>query len=140
VGLVDYDEIHRPRCQSTSEIGRRELLRRREHEFNRTPSDLGAGPPDVGGRYRAVHLDGLQTERRQLLELIAHQGDQRRYDDGHPRHQHRGHLITQRLPGAGGHDRQCVLLRQHRIDDRLLTGTQSREAEHLTHQTGNAGA
>ena len=127
VGFIDDDEIDRRTGQQLTQIRGRQLLRRREHEFDRPTSDLRAGASNVPRRNRAIDLNRLQAERRQLVELIAHQRDQRRHDHGHARHQHRGHLIAQRLAGPGRHDGERMTFGKHRVDHRLLSRAQARE-------------
>ena len=55
--------------------------------------------------------------RRQRFELIFHQGDQRRDDDGHPGQQHGRELEGERFAGAGRHDAEGIDPGQHAFDD-----------------------
>jgi hypothetical protein len=57
-----------------------------------------------------------------------------RHDDGHAGHEHRRHLIAQRLPRPGRHDGERVPPGQDGVDDRLLPEPQVRNPEHLTNQ------
>ena len=54
------------------------------------------------------------------VELIFHQRDERRDDDGRAGQQHRGQLIAQRLAGAGRQNGERVFAVQHAPDDLFL--------------------
>ena len=62
-------------------------------------------------------------------DLVAHQRDQRRDDEGHAAAQQRRELVAERLAAAGRHDREDVLPRHHGPHDLLLAGAEVGEAE-----------
>ena len=94
---------------------------------------------------RAYLRDGRLVERRieemgdarlgregaHGIHLVLHQGDQRRDDDGHPVHEQRRELVTQRLAPARGHEHERILPLQYIADDRLLIPLERRKAEIL---------
>jgi hypothetical protein len=79
-------------------------------------------------------LGRVQTGRRhavgqQLIDLVFHQRDQRRYHDRQAAQHQRGHLITERFAAAGRHHHQAVAAFQHRIDDGFLARAELLVAE-----------
>src|ERR1700737_2657527 len=64
------------------------------------------------------------------LELIAHQGDQRRDDEGEPLAHDRGQLITKRFARSRRHDRENIFPREHGFENFLLARPEARKAEH----------
>ena len=70
----------------------------------------------------------------ELRDLIAHQRDQRRDDDGEPVAQQRWKLIAQRFAAAGRHDREHVAAGEDRGDDLRLPVAEGGEAEHAAQQ------
>lgn len=65
-----------------------------------------------------------------FFELVLHERDQGRNYDGHSRHEHRWHLVAQRLPGTSGHDRERVPTFEHRVDHRLLPRSKACHTKH----------
>jgi hypothetical protein len=65
------------------------------------------------------------------VDLILHQGDQRRYDDRNAVHQHGRQLVAQRLAAARGHQHESILAFQHIADHRFLVSLERRKAEVL---------
>ena len=65
------------------------------------------------------------------IDLVLHQGDQRRDDDGDPVHQKRRQLVAQRLAAARGHQHEGILAFQHVADHRFLVPLERRKAEIL---------
>ena len=67
--------------------------------------------------------------RRQLVDLILHQRDQRREDERRLGPQHRRELVGERLARAGGHQRERVAALDGRAHDLLLAGPELVEPE-----------
>jgi hypothetical protein len=63
------------------------------------------------------------------LELIAHQGDQRRDDDCEPRAHDRGQLIAKRFARSRRHDRENIFAREHGFENFLLAWPEPGKAE-----------
>ena len=70
------------------------------------------------------------ASRRQVRHLVAHQGDQRRDDDGQVVFYQRRKLVAEGFAAAGRHDGQHRFTRQRRFDHRPLPGTEFAIAEH----------
>ncbi len=71
----------------------------------------------------------LRHLRRQLVDLVLHQRDQRREDECRRRSQHRGELVGERLAGAGRHQRERVAAVHGGADDLFLAGAEVLESE-----------
>jgi hypothetical protein len=63
------------------------------------------------------------------LKLIAHQGNQRRDDDGKAPAHDRGQLIAQRLARSRRHDRKDIFPREYGFENFLLAWPKAGEAE-----------
>ena len=82
----------------------------------------------VVGKRRVQHGD-IHALRKQCINLILHQSNQRGDDNGHAgKHQSRK-LITQRFAASGGHNRQNIMSRHYRLDDCFLIRTKCLEME-----------
>ena len=82
---------------------------------------------DVDLPHRKSRMDRrrVDAEPPEAVDLVLHQGDQRRDDDAQTFAQHRRHLIGERLAAAGGHQRQRVAPLADGADDLLLHGTEA---------------
>ena len=80
-------------------------------------------------RQRGIEPPRGDSPRRQRVDLVLHQGDQRRHDEGQTRQEQGGNLIAQRLAAAGRkHDGRRSP--GHQVADRvLLSGLELRESE-----------
>ena len=129
MGLVDG----KPRRAMTGEA----FQRVRDHQpFRRDVEEAQAALAQ-----QAVRLHGIRPRRRRIEsacrdtvetqggDLVAHQCDERRDDDGEAFARQCRKLVAQRLAGSGGHHRQHVLARQQRRDDLRLTGPEVVVAE-----------
>ena len=127
--LIHRDQIDIDPAQQGHGARRRQPLRRDVQQFQ---------PPivqrlkDILGFLIGIargQRPRLDPHRLQRAHLIAHQGNQRRDDDGHPVTTQGRQLKTQRFPAARRHDGQCVAPRHHGIDDLFLTRTVIRETK-----------
>ena len=73
-------------------------------------------------RQRAVDVRGGDALGLQGVDLILHQGDERRNDQRAALPEHRRQLVAEGFAAAGGHDRQNVAPFQHRFHYGGLTG------------------
>ena len=73
-------------------------------------------------RQRAVDVGGGDTLRLQGVDLVLHQGDERRDDQRAALAEDRRQLKAKGLAAAGRHHRQDVAPRQHRFDNGGLAG------------------
>jgi len=90
--------------------------------FNRAPA-FGAqrGVEDLG-----AHAIGLER-----LDLVAHQGDQRRDDDTRAGAHQRRNLVAKRFAAPGGHQHQRIAACNQRLDDFALAAAKIAESEDL---------
>ena len=129
VHLVDHDEADADGTQRRDErlapqpLGRcvedpRAAL---THVADPARGDVGVeGRVDEGGRGG--------DPGGQLVDLVLHQRDQRREDEGGLGSQHRCKLVGQRLSRPGRHQRERVAARDRSAHDLLLAGAEVGEA------------
>ena len=108
--------------------------------------DPGADPVEdlalLVGAGRRGQGDRRDADRAQRVDLVLHQGDQRRdhqRDVAALREHDRRELITQRFSGARGHDRDHRPAREHVADDVGLPGPQRGVAEHAERSRQHVG-
>ena len=83
---------------------------------------------DLPGRQARMHRHGGDPPGAQPVDLILHQGDQRRHDDAQPFARQGRHLVRERFSAAGGHQRERIAPGQDRKDDPLLHGPERVES------------
>ncbi len=129
-----------PACRSDAqESVLTQAFRRGVDELVGTRGDLVHGALLLGGGEGAVDEDGpLAQSGRQALDLVLHQGDQRREHQRRARQEQRRKLEGQRLARAGGQDRQRVGAGKHPVDDGGLAGEKAIVAEHLAQRFQDA--
>ena len=129
MGLVNCDQADRKPAQTIKGVRLHQAFRR---QVEKTERALTGCAPRLSV-YLAVLtvVDGcrLDAERAQGCDLVLHQGDQRRDDDGEPAKHQSGNLVDQRLPRAGRHDGEDVLAGKQRVDGFLLPGAEFVKAE-----------
>ena len=77
---------------------------------------------------RGERPEWIATAGTARVDLVFHQGDERRDDDAQPLAGEGRNLIRERFPAARGHQRQRVAALQDGADDLQLHGTELREA------------
>jgi len=82
-----------------------------------------------GGRDRAVDEGGGNPFAVERVNLVFHQRDERRDDEGQAFELQRGELVDERFPRAGGHDGEFVLMVEETLDRILLSRAEGVEAE-----------
>src|SRR5690606_26058494 len=82
-----------------------------------------------GGVERGVEVGGGDARGLKLVDLILHQRDQRRDDDGEPGAVQRGQLETHRLAAAGRKEGEDVPTGEGGLDDLTLERAESVVAE-----------
>ena len=119
----------------------RQAHQRLRHARAHQPLRRHVKEPQLAGGRRAPVGDGgvafaprmnyadRGAERLQMRDLVVHQCDQRRDDDGEPVADERRQLIAKALPGAGRHDRQRVAPGDQRGDNFRLSGAKIIKAE-----------
>ena len=128
VRLVDREQREPAAAEQVQEPGRLQPLGRHVDEVQlavaHRPLDRG-GAAEIEGR---VEHGGTDAELGQGRDLILHQRDQRRDDDGEAVQAQGGNLIAERLAAAGRHQDQPVAACQHVPDHLLLQAAEGRIA------------
>ena len=138
MGLVEHPGRDLPAGERGGEAPVPELLRGHEHDARLAELDLPQHLPPFGRRQQPVQRDGgVDALADQVVDLVLHQGLERRNDDGQlaaaPVVCERRDLIAERLAGAGRQDRDETLAAEARDDDvpleRAAGGVRRRRAE-----------
>ena len=130
--LVDDDEPDAGGRERLHEVATAETLRRSEQERDPARGDRAEPRLDLVRRQGRVDDRGpLGDRRRQLVDLVLHQRDERREDDGGAGEEHRRELVGQRLARARRHERKGVAPGEGAADDLFLSGPEVVEAEEL---------
>ena len=134
VRLVDGIERHLDLAQERNVVLLGERFGREVEQFGPAGQHILLHLIDrspVERRVQEVGNSLVLAEGAHGIDLILHQGDQRRDDDRHAVHQQRRQLVAKALAAAGGHQHERVLAGQHIADDRFLIALKSRETEIL---------
>ena len=116
-----------------------QALRRGVDELVGARGDVIHGALLLGGGEGAVDEDGpLAQSGRQALDLVLHQGDQRREHQRRARQEQRRKLEGQRLARAGGQDGQRVGAGKDPVDDGGLAGEKAIVAEDIAQRFQDA--
>ncbi len=134
VGLVDREHRWLRGAEHRHHLGLGEPFRRDIGEPQFAPRDLLGDVAVLGEIVGGIERGGGDAVAPELRDLVAHQRDQRRNDDGETVAQQRGKLIAQRFPAAGRHDREHVAAGENRGDDLFLSVSEGGEAEHAAQQ------
>ena len=131
--LIDDEQPNLGAGHGLREGGGAEALRGHVEQTELT----GAGPLDsVGvGPVAPLGVDQRHPARGDPLkrgDLILHEGDEGRDDQGQVLAHERRELVAERLARSGRHDHQRVALAQGSLDGLGLTRTKRLESEQLT--------
>ncbi len=128
VGFVDGDKLDVHPLDAQAERFGGQPLGRHVEEFYVAVGAVVQRDVDLPRCEARVDGDGRDAACAQAVDLVLHQGDERRHDDAEPLAGHRRHLVRQRLAAARGHQRQRVAPGQHRADDFQLYGPELAES------------
>ena len=134
VGLVDGIERDLDLAQEGHVVLLGERLGRKIEQLGLALHDIRAHLRHgrlVERRIEEVGDARLGREGTHGIDLILHQGDQRRDDDRDPVHEQRRQLVAQRLAAARRHQHERILTLQYVADHRLLIPFERRKAEVL---------
>jgi hypothetical protein len=140
VGLVDDDQTDRQRRERGEAVDVIEVLRRDEQQL-----DVPTRRRVAGRRVLLVGLVAVDAARGQaeplveVAELVAHQREQRRDDQGDPAEQRGRQLIQQALAVAGRLNAQQAAAGQQRLDAVALPGAELGEPEALQEHAIDVG-
>ena len=141
VRLVHHEQGRPCRVDRVHDLGLGELLRREEHEADRSVRQCLQDGVLVAGRHARVQLGGptrAVLDLGQPLDLVALQGDQRGDHDDRPVEQLARDLVDRRLPRAGRQDREGVPAGDDRLHRLLLAGPELRESEDVARELADA--
>ena len=82
------------------------------------------------GQGRIIHLR-IHAEGPELVDLVFHQGDEGRNNDGRARHHQGRQLVAQAFARAGGHNHEGVVPGQHVLNNSLLRAPKLAVAEYF---------
>ena len=134
VRLVDGVERHLYLMQERHVVLLGERLGGEIEQFGLPGEHVGADLRHGGlveRRIEEMRDSRLSRECAHRVDLVLHQGDQRRDNDGDPVHQERRQLIAQRLAAARRHQHEGIIAFQHVADHRFLVPFERRKAEVL---------
>ena len=140
VHLVDHDEPDADRPQRADERLLPQPLGRRVEDPRLAGGD-GREPPGRLVRVERRVDEGRRRAdpRRQLVDLVLHQCDERREDERRRGPQHRRELVRERLARAGRHHRERVDALDGGVDHCLLPRAEVVEAEELPERGAQVG-
>ena len=118
--FVNHQCIHALRRQQRERSRHQQRFWRKVEQFDFVPRDAGDVLAVRFRRKRAIQRDRRNAKRGQLLDLIFHQGNERRHHDGQAVKNQRRNLVAERLSAAGRHNHQRIFPRQDVFDDFLL--------------------
>ncbi len=129
MGLVHRQELqpHRPDRLQKSRAAK--PLRGHVHQAELAGRHLVEPGVLLGHRQRAVDERHRQPAGLELIDLVLHQGDQRRYDQRQPVQDHGRELVAEAFAAAGGHDAEAIASLQDGGDDFLLAVAEFGQAE-----------
>ena len=130
MGLVDRQQLQPHRPHRLEEPPAAEPLRHHVDQAElagRHPVEPGVL---LGHRQRAVDERDRQAQRLELIDLVLHQGDQRRDHQRQAVQDHgRRQLVAEALAAAGGHDAEAIPPGQHGGNHLLLPMPEGRKPE-----------
>ena len=129
VGLVDHQPRRSRFCQHRLKVGAHQTF---GGDIEQAQAALAVG--ELGATLLAtvevgVEGGGGDAAGAQRLDLVLHQGDQRRDHHRGAGREQRGQLIAQRFATAGGHHHHGVAAGHHRLDHLTLAGAEVMVAE-----------
>ena len=140
VHLVHDDETDADVGQEIDEARLPQALGRRVDEALVSGGHAGESRGRLLRRERGVdERRGRRDLRRELVDLVLHERDQRREDERRLGAQHRGELVRERLARAGRHERERVAACDRGAHDVLLPGPEGVEAEELAQRGEEIG-
>lgn len=122
--LVDRDQVDARGPREIPEVVGPQAFRRDVEDAQASAMRHVVDAPALPRGDAAVDQGGRHSPGAQCLNLVAHEGAQRGYDDGQTSLAHRGKLVAHALAAAGGHDRDQVAPVEDRVDGLELAGTE----------------
>jgi hypothetical protein len=129
VRLVDREERDAPAFQQGGRGRHPQPLRRQVEQVQLAGQVHLLDRAALVGILGRVEEPGADAQRAQRVDLVLHEGDQRRDDDPDTGPHERRDLVAQRLAAAGRHEHQRVAARADVLHDRLLLAAEGVVAE-----------
>ena len=131
VGLVDYQACYAAPAQGVDKGQLAQSLGGNVDETVLAGGDAFDDAAQIVAVEAAVDGHGLAAQGSgEAVDLVFHQGNERRDDEGNPFSREGGQLVAERLTGAGGHDGQDMFAALDAGKDFGLAGEELRVAEH----------
>jgi hypothetical protein len=127
VRFIDRERAHVHAAEQRAERRRRQALGRDEEQAQRAVERTGFDRALLVRRGRAVQRRRGHAGRDERVDLVLHQRDERRDDDGQSVEEQRRRLEAERLSRAGGHDQERVAPGEHGVDGLPLQRAQRGE-------------
>ena len=127
--LVDCDRRDIPGLQVLLPVVQHQPLRRDVEQPPLAAVQSGQARARLRPRQAGVEIRRGHAGRLELVDLVLHQRDQRRDDDGQADPMQGRHLEAKRLPAAGRKQGKDIAARQARLDDLPLERAEFRIAE-----------
>ena len=131
VRFVDRDGADLELRQLHEEAFEEQALRGHQQQAQRVAFEVALEVALLLRRQVAVRGGGRVAQEPQAVELVLHQRDQRRHDDGQPVGDQRRQLVAQRLAAAGRQDHERIASVNGSRDGLGLQRSQRIEAEHV---------
>jgi hypothetical protein len=129
VRLVDGHERTVDLAHERAEAREGEALRGDIGDLELAAGQRRHAPADLLAVQRGRQEGGVDAARGECGDLIVHERDQRRHDEGGPLEHGRRELVDQRLPAAGGGDQEEAPLIDDGLDGLALAGAKGVVAE-----------
>ena len=127
--LIHRHEADLHTADELDELLARKRLRRDVEQLEFAAEGLELDLGVVATRHGRVQKASLDAEGLHLIDLIFHQGDERRDDEGRALEQHRRQLVAEALASPGGHDDKSVAPGQHLAHGLFLSASKAVEAK-----------
>ena len=125
VGFVDGDKARLYGVQKVNEPWYHQAFRRDVEDVQAAVICVHLHAADFGLRHGAVDESGPDALGPERVDLVFHQGDQRRDYQGYAVEQHRRKLVADGLATARRHEHQRIAPGEHVPDDVFLVGQKS---------------
>jgi hypothetical protein len=131
VGLIDRQEADVPALQVGEETGKHQSLRSGIKKPILPIMEAAQAPRRFARGKRGIQKGGGDAAGLQSIDLVLHQGNERRDDDRKPGPDHGGQLKTERFAATRGKQRQDILSIQGIANDLFLQRAKGSETEVL---------
>ncbi len=136
--LVDREQADRGLVEQAQGRGGLQPLRGQVEQVKLAGQEIGLHRRLLAAVLAGVKEASPDAERLQRVDLIVHQGDERRDHHAGARPDQRGYLVAKGLAAAGWHQHQRVAAADQVLDDLLLVTAERVVAEHPAQDAGRS--